>query len=268
MSTAEKPLVRTSPVRSLFERVVVGVDGSEPGYEAARQAARLVEPEGTLELFTAVRLADAALAGWSAPRLEAQLWAEAEEAARHAALIAGPRAETKLVNGPALFSLERELVELEATLVVVGTHGFKRLPQIVLGGVATDLLHNAPCSVCIARPPAIDALFPRTIVAGYDGSPASEAAVAVAQRLAERFAGSARLVTASGGKHVDVAAAETRGATVVDARPVTALVEAGADADLIVLGSRGLHGLKALGSVSERVAHQARCSVLVVRPHI
>ena len=35
--------------------------------------------------------------------------------------------------------------------------------------------------------------------------------------------------------------------------------------DLVVIGSRGLHGLKALGSVSERVAHQAECSVLVVR---
>jgi nucleotide-binding universal stress UspA family protein len=35
--------------------------------------------------------------------------------------------------------------------------------------------------------------------------------------------------------------------------------------DLVVIGSRGLHGLKALGSISERVAHQAECSVLVVR---
>ena len=36
-------------------------------------------------------------------------------------------------------------------------------------------------------------------------------------------------------------------------------------ADLLVLGSRGLHGLKSLGSVSERVAHQALCSTLIVR---
>jgi nucleotide-binding universal stress UspA family protein len=36
-------------------------------------------------------------------------------------------------------------------------------------------------------------------------------------------------------------------------------------ADLVVVGSRGLQGLKSLGSVSERIAHQARCSVLVVR---
>jgi nucleotide-binding universal stress UspA family protein len=44
--------------------------------------------------------------------------------------------------------------------------------------------------------------------------------------------------------------------------PVAALVAAAADTDLLVVGSRGLHGLKALGSVSERVAHQAHSSVL------
>ncbi|MGB1627847.1 MAG: universal stress protein [Miltoncostaeaceae bacterium] len=33
------------------------------------------------------------------------------------------------------------------------------------------------------------------------------------------------------------------------------------------MGARGLKGTKALGSVSERVAHKAASSVLVVRPH-
>jgi len=47
--------------------------------------------------------------------------------------------------------------------------------------------------------------------------------------------------------------------------PVAALVAAAADGDLLVVGSRGLHGLKALGSVSEQVAHQAGSSVLIVR---
>jgi nucleotide-binding universal stress UspA family protein len=37
------------------------------------------------------------------------------------------------------------------------------------------------------------------------------------------------------------------------------------DASLIVLGSRGLTGLRALGGVGERVAHHAPCSVLIVR---
>ena len=46
--------------------------------------------------------------------------------------------------------------------------------------------------------------------------------------------------------------------------PAGALVERSREADLVVVGPRGLHGLRAIGSVSERVAHHARCSVLVV----
>jgi nucleotide-binding universal stress UspA family protein len=39
-----------------------------------------------------------------------------------------------------------------------------------------------------------------------------------------------------------------------------------ADASLVIMGSRRLDGLRAMGSVSRRVAHQARCSVLLVPP--
>src|ERR671912_753111 len=49
-------------------------------------------------------------------------------------------------------------------------------------------------------------------------------------------------------------------------KPVEALVDLSEEADLLVVGSRGLHGPAALGSVSERVAHRAASSVLVVRP--
>ena len=50
-----------------------------------------------------------------------------------------------------------------------------------------------------------------------------------------------------------------------DGRALDVLTTESETADLVVVGSRGLQGLKFLGSVSERVAHQAKCSVLVVR---
>jgi nucleotide-binding universal stress UspA family protein len=37
-----------------------------------------------------------------------------------------------------------------------------------------------------------------------------------------------------------------------------------AQSSVIVIGRRGVGGLRALGSVSERVVHRAQCSVLVV----
>ena len=48
-------------------------------------------------------------------------------------------------------------------------------------------------------------------------------------------------------------------------KPVDELAVLSEFADLVVVGSRGLKGLTALGSVSERVAHQASSPVLVVR---
>jgi nucleotide-binding universal stress UspA family protein len=252
---------------SVFDCVVAGVDGSESGFEAARQASRLVAPDGRLEIFTAVHLAEATLAGPTAPRLAAELEREAGEAARKGAQLAGPRAETRFVNGPPLATLMRELEEQDTTLAVVGTHGHSRVSELLLGGMVGELLHDAPCSVLVARPPAVDALFPRAIVAGVDGSPESAAAVATAQYLAERFAVPLTVITALGGRYVDLVAAQRLAAVeTVIRHPVQALVDAGADADIVVVGSRGLHGLRSLGSVSERVAHRAPCSVLVVRP--
>ena len=47
--------------------------------------------------------------------------------------------------------------------------------------------------------------------------------------------------------------------------PAEALTAVSAETDLLVVGSGGLRGMRALGSVSERVGNLARCSVLVVR---
>ena len=48
--------------------------------------------------------------------------------------------------------------------------------------------------------------------------------------------------------------------------PATALVEAAADCDLLVVGARGLSALKAalLGSTSNQTIHHARCPIAVI----
>lgn len=252
---------------SLFDRLVVGVDGSEAGFEACRQAAALGSPDALIEAVSVVQLADAIRTGMNAPRVADRLQSEAESALERATEILGDRARTRFVNGFAAQALLREIERLDASALVIGTHGHRRATEILIGGVAGELLHTAPCSVLVARPPADSAAFPAAIAVGIDGSCESDAALAAGQELARRFGVPLRVLVASQGKSVDIPRVHLRAplAEWIDEAPVDALVEASRTADIVVVGSRGLHGLRALGSVSERLAHQAESSVLVVR---
>ncbi len=251
--------------RDLFSRIIVGVDGTPQSLEAVRQALRLRLPDGKLCLFHAVNLVPALAVAWSVPQLTDE--GEAREALEEAAALA-PDAARRLVTGPPVGCLVQEIESQRATLVAVGTHGTSRPAGIVLGGVATTMLHEAPCGVLVARQVDQPHLFPQAIAVGVDGSPQSTEAAAVAAGLAKRFGASLRGIVAVKGQDVDVEAARAALPEVEVDRardPVAALTEAARDVDLLVLGNRGLHGIRALGSVSERVAHRAACSVLVVR---
>jgi nucleotide-binding universal stress UspA family protein len=251
----------------MFERMICAVDASDESIDAARQAARLVE--GRLVLVAVAELEVAAQAGFAASMVAKELEEEAREALDEArrAVEAVEQAESRLITGPVPAALLSEIERERATLLVLGTHGHGRASGILLARASTTMLHDAPCSVLIARRPADEAAFPATIAVGLDGSPASETAASVARSLAERFGSSVRQIVATGGKKVDLDALRASHADLdmSDAKPRDALVAAGEKADLLVIGSRGVHGLRALGSVSERVAHQARCSVLVLR---
>jgi nucleotide-binding universal stress UspA family protein len=252
----------------VFSHVLVGVDGTEAGFEACRQTVRLADPQATIEAVAVVHLAEAMHAGMDAPQVADQLQREAELALEQAGQLIGERVSPRFVNGSVTASLLREIERTGATLIVVGSHGHRRWTEIMIGGVAGELLHSAPCSVLVARPPADAESFPCSIVVGLDGSAEAEYALEAAEQLASRLQVPLRVITAAGGKTVDLEQVRRRWplAEEIDARPVEALVASSDAADLLVVGSRGLHGVKALGSVSERVAHEAARSVLVARP--
>ena len=246
----------------IFDRIVCGIDGTPESLFAVKQAARLQRAGGSLLLVAAVSLAKAAHAGMAAPHAAELLQTEAEQAMAEAKAVVA--AEGKIVDGDPAAVLLNEAQR--ATLLALGSHGRKRAAGILLGTVAARMLHEAACSVLIARPARDPDTWPRAIVVGVDGSPESELAVASARLLAKSSGADLRIVSATSDQ-VDRDAArrvapeleerEGRGLGVLKAESETA--------DLVVVGSRGLQGLKALGSVSERIAHQASCSVLVVR---
>ena len=252
----------------MFERIVIGVEESPESLVALRQAARLLEPDGRLVLTAVADVELAVQAGWAATQVLKDIKSEARTALS-AAWAEAPGAEAVLLDGTPADALLKTVRHQGAEVVAVGTHGGSRTKGILLGSVATRMLHEAPCSVLIARPSTDDAEFPRTICVGVDGSPGSAQAAEVARKLAQRFNATLTKIAACGGMKIDLDALWSiePNAELDDRRPVEALIEraAEANADLLVVGSRGVHGMAALGSVSERVAHRAGCSVLVIR---
>ena len=142
--------------------------------------------------------------------------------------------------------------------------------------------------------------MPRSIVVGTDGSEPAERAVREAVKIAAREGARLHVVTAypdphmvrerimSGATEVPVKLrevaegvlaraaheAEDEGVEVEtharESEPAEAIIEIANEqqADLIVVGNRGLTGIRRflLGSVSSKVSEHAPCSVMIVRP--
>jgi len=259
----------------VFDRIACGVDGSEASIDSVRQVARLAPEGAEVTLFGVANESAAVSIGWPdfpvshAAKVSRETIEAGIERAR-AELPAHVTVQSGIVTGPpAPLSVVEPKVR-NATVVAIGSHGHRRMSGIMIGSVATALIHSAPCSVLVCRPARSDG-FPRSIVVGLDGSAQSRLAAGHAAAIAARTGAELRGLVAMGGAAVDYT--EVRSIVIDngdflltdDERdPVDAF--AAVEADLLVLGSRGLRGVRALGSVSERAAHRAGCSVLVIRP--
>lgn len=183
----------------------------------------------------------------------------------------------------------------DAELIVLGPRGAGGFAGLVLGSVAAQVAAHASCPVVIVRG---DRPQPERgaghVVVGMDGSPASQAALAAAFTEADahglplraviawdpvparelpplvdeagmRAAAEARLTGLMGPlceRHPGVRA----GIEIVTGFPRRVLMDAAAEARLLVVGSRGLGGFRGLllGSVSHALIHHAPCPVAVV----
>jgi nucleotide-binding universal stress UspA family protein len=258
----------------VFARVACGVDGSEASIETARQVGRLAPESAEVALFGVVNEGATVSIGWPAFPISraARVSREAIEAGIESArreLPAHLTVQSGIVTGPPGPLSVVEAKARNATVVAIGSHGHRRMSGIVIGSVATLLVHSAPCSVLITRPGGEE--FPRSIVVGLDGSEQARMAAGHAAAIAARTGAELRGLVAMGGAAVDYAqvrsiVADNGGFLLTDDErdPVDAF--SGVTADLLVVGSRGLRGVQAMGSVSERAAHRAGCSVLVIRP--
>jgi nucleotide-binding universal stress UspA family protein len=249
----------------IFGRIVVGTDGSAEATLALHLARRLRSEDGRLLALSVAELHHAWRTGMEAGRWVRWLRTAAEDVRRIAAqeLAGDDGSTTRMVDGRADEALLGAARATGADLLAVGSTGSSRAAGFVFGSVATAIVHQAPCSILVARGDPSPAHFPERILVGTDGSSAAADAEAVAQTLADAHGASLRRLMATGGKDI---AERTAVVAELDARgPVDALVDAARECDLLIVGSRGLHGFKSLGSVAERVAHRAPCPVLIVR---
>jgi nucleotide-binding universal stress UspA family protein len=178
----------------------------------------------------------------------------------------------------------------DAAMMVVGARGRGGLPGLLLGSVSFQIAAHArvPVTVVRGRWRPAPGHEKGVVVAGADGSPASQAALEFAFTEAAlrdvpllavcALADSAEALGAAHRTEADFELALARcvrdhpAVTVrrmtVPGGPRGALMEASARAQLLVVGARGRGGLPQmrLGSVSTAVLHHAPCPVTVVRP--
>jgi nucleotide-binding universal stress UspA family protein len=280
------------------ERVIVGVDSpyrNHPEVELAVQEARRLNAGLTI-MHVFVEPTAYGLGPWLPGLTDVVVEARTalDKMAEQVALDhPGVDVMPALVVGSAshvLISASRE-----AKLIVLGCRGLGGFAELMLGSTSSQVASHAHCPVIVVRPPdTLSADNGGPVLLGVDGSPAGEAAVAFAFATADSRR--ARLIalnvwsspladvvdrddTAEQAarilvsevlagwreKHPDVVVEER---VIAHPNPEQALVDASANADLVVVGSRGRGGFAGLtlGSVSQALLHHGHCPIAVVRP--
>lgn len=193
--------------------------------------------------------------------------------------------------------------DLGADLIVVGSRGRGALKRALIGSVSDSVVRHAHCSVLVVRDGQDQSPLPETVLVAVDGSEESREAADKAMEVASVVGAGLHLVygvptipssvypgstvvegTETVSEHLrDQARAVltreeerlgSRGGDVADTHLVMGKADEriigtaeDLDAGLLVIGSRGLGGVRRslLGSVSASVVRHAYCPVMVVR---
>jgi nucleotide-binding universal stress UspA family protein len=280
VSTATSHADAGAGVAPAFGSILCGIDGCRPASEAARQAARLAAPAGHVKLLAITWHEGAgptSRATIATPHLSRALADAEAQVIELGAQAVGVTVEAEDVAHALLARAA------DHDLLVVGCHCSSRAEGMLLGSNASAALHRARTPVLVARRPPGPSEFPTAILIALspDGSEraVTEAAVRIARAHHARTAIVAPRDEEAPGSRAAVAAAVEALAAATGEEPLRlpdgdpahhTIPHAAAEfgASLIVMGSRALTGVHALGSVSERVAHTAPCSVLVMRPRV
>ena len=273
----------------MFKQIVVGVDKHQGGRDAITLAKHLLARDGELTLAHVLAHDGPAYRGPTAAY-------EFSGRAKAAQLLEEVRDEVGVdahlrwrIAGSVGRGLHELCEEPKADLLVVGSSRRGLLGRVLIGGDTRGALNGSPCAIAIAPTNyAHEPAAMREIGVGYNGSPESEDALYLARRLAagtnaKLSAFEAVSLSASSFDAGVLPLSDTVHALVNEARDrITALggVEShaaygdaaeelalySASLDLLIVGSRGYGPLGRLihGSTSKKLAHMARCPLLVL----
>lgn len=267
-----------------FKRVTVPVDYDAPSHVALKYADAFCRPFGVA--LEALHVSDANHANQIA---KLDKWTEELGVAAESKVMGGNAAETIVDYMPS------------ADLTIVGTHQRKGLAGFFLGSVAEKVVRMATRPVLVVPEDIDRTVPPERILVPIDFSQTSVAAFELAVRMvavakAEIVALSvveqvpgipAPTVMSSNPQaegtplesYYDVVHRNTRDAmaelirdrtnivsNIRIAHPVDGICAAATEyeADLIVMGTRGMSGIAHFGSVAERTLRRAPCPVLVI----
>lgn len=251
-----------------YQRVVLGTDGSRFSMGAERAAAVMARAnDADLTIAFAGEGRDAA------PVLERGL-----EAAREV----GVEAETAARYGNPADVIIETAVDADADLIVLGSRTLS-LGHQYIGSVSHKVASHAPCDVLLVRvgkdedEASLERSYERIVVA-TDGSATADRASRKGFDLARALGAAVTLVFVGHPKTGELVLQDTV-ATVGDGVDVSLRILQGdpadeidrvaaeEDADLIVVGNKGMTGAKSflLGSVPKKVSELAPCDVLIAR---
>jgi nucleotide-binding universal stress UspA family protein len=272
----------------MFKNIVVGVDDQGSWHDALALAKHLSAHDAQLTVaHVSVFGHDLRQHGGNTVELEA------EERTRDAGLLeaarceAGVTAQAREWRAASVGRGLHELVDLlDADLLVVGSSRRGLLGRALLQDDTAAALNGTSCAIAVApagyaeQKPTI-----KYIGVGYDGSPESEAAVALARQLAEEmkaelsglqvvFHPAELFVDPESPKLQDIVDdAQARVAALHDVEPLAVyghpadeLASYSSSIDLLVIGSRGYGPIGRLvhGSTSHQLTRRARCPLLVL----
>lgn len=277
----------------MFSKVLVGVDDGEGGRDAIALA-QVLAAQGSEVTLAQVYQGDSEPSRASSPGYEAAQHERIHKLLEKLSEEAGVEAQFRWHGSPSVGRGLHELAELTAAdLLVIGSSRRGLLGRILIGDDTRAALNGAPCAVAIA--PAgysREDVVMREVGVGYDGSPESEGALALARIVAAEhhtklsafqviFApaylylgdlGTAAPVEADSiQREVDGARERIAALGGVEPHsaygdPVEELTLYSASLDLLVVGSRGYGPLGRLvyGGVAQRLARTARCPLLIL----